>query len=417
MDVLRFESYSVYFKEKKDYKIALDEVSLTVEEGELVALIGPSGCGKTTLLRSAMGLVDTLTDGDVLLFGRSIRDVDISKENIGYLSQEYSLYPSMTVYENIAYPLTVMGIEREETDHRVREMAEMLGLTPLLTRKPRHLSGGQQQRVALGRLLIKQPKLALLDEPFSNLEPSLRREMGELLRTVHEKLGNTVVFVTHDLEEAHALADRVVTMEQGSVQAIETVDHPASLPARDVDGPEKPLPAPRPRRKWTWAVLAAVLAVLLIGGGAVRSANKVPEEQQLKLAVVGTQPNESALKEALLSDLSEQGLQAVHLDTINYQNAETRYTAIWAASQEADAVVFAQSALPEGLAENYFVPLTGDWRSETVYTAGGAALGLYLGERFAGCCTGEDQYILFFTSAGQEKELARAAADWLAGEE
>lgn len=416
MDALRFDSYSVYFKVKKDYKIALDEVSLGIEEGELVAVTGPSGCGKTTLLRSAMGLVDTLTDGDVLLFGRSIRDVDISRENIGYLSQEYSMYPSMTVYENIAYPLTVMRVEREETDRRVREMAELLGLTPLLTRKPRHLSGGQQQRVALGRLLIKQPRLALLDEPFSNLEPSLRREMGELLRAVHEKLGNTVVFVTHDLEEAHALADRVVTMEQGSIQAFETVEHPASLPVRDAGGPETPLPKPQPRRKWTWAVLAATLALALVVGGVFRAANKVSEEQQLRLAVVGAQPDEAALRENLLSALSDEGLRAVSLSTINYQNAETRYTAIWAASQEADAVVFAQSALPEGLAGNYFVPLSGGWRSEAVYTEGGAALGLRLGERFAGYCTGEDQYILFFTGAGQEKELAQATAKWLTEE-
>lgn len=416
MEALRFDSYSVYFKVKKEYKIALDEVSLSVEEGELVAVTGPSGCGKTTLLRSAMGLVDTLTDGDVLLFGRSIQDVDVSKENIGYLSQEYSLYPSMTVYENIAYPLTVMGIEREEIDRRVREMAELLGLVPLLTRKPRHLSGGQQQRVALGRLLIKQPKLALLDEPFSNLEPSLRREMGELLRTVHEKLGNTIVFVTHDLEEAHALADRVVTMEQGSIQEIETVEHTVSLPTQDVSGPETPLPPPKPRRKWPWAILAAVLAVLLVGTGMLRSAHKVPEAQQFKLAVVGTQPDESALKDALLFALSEQGLVAVHLDTINYQNAETRYTAIWAASQEADAVVFAQSALPEGLAENYFVPLSGDWPEDAVYTEGGADLGLYLGANFAGYCTSKDQYILFFTDAGQNKELARVSADWLTEE-
>lgn len=416
MDILRFEQYSVYFKVKKDYCIALDQVDLSIEKGEFVAVTGPSGCGKTTLLRSAMGLTNTLTSGDVFLHGRPVGEVDISQENIGYLSQEYSLYPSMTIYENIAYPLTVMGVDRDETDRRVKEMADILGLTPLLTRKPRQLSGGQQQRVALGRLLIKNPKLALFDEPFSNVSPDTRRELGQLVRTLHERLGNTVLFVTHDVEEARTLADRVITMEQGEIQSVETMEHPAARPTAGGDAPE-PLPLRhRPRRRWKWAAVATALLAVVIGGGAVRAMRAVPEAEQVKVACVGTQPDESALKDGLLSALSDQGLRAVHLDAINYANAETRYTAIWAASQEADLVVFAQNALPEGLAENYFPPLAGEWPEGDVYTEDGAARGVCLGERFAGYCSGEDGYILFFTDAGQEKELTQAAAKWLTGE-
>lgn len=218
MEILRFDNYSVYFKVKKDYCIALDQVDLSVEDGEFLSITGPSGCGKSTLLRSAMGLTNALTTGEVFLHGRPVGEVDTSKENIGYISQEYSLYPSMTVYENIAYPLTVMGAGRDETDHRVRELAEMLGLTLLLTRKPRQLSGGQQQRVALGRLLIKAPRLALFDEPFSNVSPDTRRELGQLVKEYHREQRPTILFVTHDLREAMSLGERVLWMEQGEIR-------------------------------------------------------------------------------------------------------------------------------------------------------------------------------------------------------
>lgn len=220
MEILRFDNYSVYFKVKKDYFIALDRIDLHVEDGEFLSITGPSGSGKTTLLRSAMGLSNTLTAGEVFYRGQPVCGVDMTKENIGYISQEYSLYPSMTIYENIAYPLTVMGTERDEIDRRVRELADILGLTFLLTRKPRQLSGGQQQRAALGRLLVKAPRLALFDEPFSNVAPDLRQELGQLVKRYHREQRPTILFVTHDLQEAVSLGERVVWMDQGEVRRI-----------------------------------------------------------------------------------------------------------------------------------------------------------------------------------------------------
>lgn len=217
--MIQWIDFSVYYKVKKDYYLALEKINLEVVDGDFVAIVGPSGCGKTTLLRSVIGK-SKLCTGQLLLNGRELDKVNISQEQVGYVSQEYNLYPSMTAYENIAYPLETMGASQEEIDRRVREIAKKLGISLLLTRKPRQLSGGQQQRLALARALIKKPRLLLLDEPFSNQGPEAIPILCQRLKEYHQTYRPTVLLVSHSLNEAASMAERIVFLDQGSVQRI-----------------------------------------------------------------------------------------------------------------------------------------------------------------------------------------------------
>ena len=222
MPLLQFTDYSVWYKLKKnDYTQALDEICFTVEEGEFLVVVGPSGCGKTTLLRSILGQ-SKFTQGELYLNGQDVRTIRLKDCHMSFVAQDYSLYPQMTVYENIAYPLRVMHTPPEEIDRRVRELAAKLGIPFLLTRKPRQISGGQHQRVAIARALIKNPRIVLFDEPFSSLEPQLRLELRQLVKSLQREYRMTCVFVTHDLTEAFALADRIVVMNEGRVEQIGT---------------------------------------------------------------------------------------------------------------------------------------------------------------------------------------------------
>lgn len=221
MEIIKLDKFSAYFKIKKDLYRVLDEISLDVEEGEFLVIVGPSGCGKTTLLRSILGFTK-MTTGTLLLNGKDVNKIDISKQNVGYVSQEYGLYPSMTVYENIAYPLKAMHCSPSEIDSRVKEIAKKLKLLPFLTRKPKQLSGGQHQRVAIARALIKEPRLVLFDEPFSNLEPPMRLELNQLVKELHNEQRTTFLFVTHDLTEAFLLADRIAVMSNEKIEQVAT---------------------------------------------------------------------------------------------------------------------------------------------------------------------------------------------------
>jgi multiple sugar transport system ATP-binding protein len=196
-------------------------VALTVEDRELLVLVGPSGCGKTTLLRLIAGL-DQPDSGRMVLTGRDLTGVQPADRNIALVFQNPSLYPSRTVYENLAFALRLKRLPRTEIDTRIRQMATRLGLQDVLSVRPGQLSGGQQQRVALGRALVRRPALFLLDEPLSNLDSALRRDLRQLLKQLQRELGTPAIHVTHDQEEALSLADRLVVMNAGRVLQVGT---------------------------------------------------------------------------------------------------------------------------------------------------------------------------------------------------
>ncbi len=196
---------------------AVDGLNLDIRQGEFVSLLGPSGCGKTTTLRMLAGL-EFPSGGEIRIGDRVVNDLAPGQRDIAMVFQSYALYPHMSVGQNIAYPLKKRGVAKAERTAMVAKTAEMLQLTPLLNRKPRELSGGQQQRVALGRALVRDPKVFLLDEPLSNLDAKLRGYMRAELIELHQRLGRTMVYVTHDQLEAMTMSDRIAVMESGKLQ-------------------------------------------------------------------------------------------------------------------------------------------------------------------------------------------------------
>ena len=198
---------------------AVKEVSFTVAEGEFMVLLGPSGCGKSSVLRMIAGL-EPITAGTVSVDGRVINQVPARDRDIAMVFQSYALYPHMDVYNNLAFGLRRRSVPSAEIDRRVRSVAGRLGLAPFLARKPHALSGGQRQRVALGRAIVRDPKVFLFDEPLSNLDAKLRVQMRVELKKLHERLAVTSVYVTHDQVEAMTLGDRVVVMKDGVVQQV-----------------------------------------------------------------------------------------------------------------------------------------------------------------------------------------------------
>jgi multiple sugar transport system ATP-binding protein len=211
---------------------AVKGLSLTIAEGELLVLVGPSGCGKTTALRMIAGLED-ITDGDLYIDGRRMNDVLERDRDIAMVFQSYALYPHMTVAQNIAFSLRLGKRPKQEIRERVRETATLLGLENLLDRRPKQLSGGQRQRVAMGRAIIRQPRVFLMDEPLSNLDAQLRVQMRGEIEALQKRLGVTTVYVTHDQVEALTMGDRIAVMREGLLQQIggptEVYDRPANL--------------------------------------------------------------------------------------------------------------------------------------------------------------------------------------------
>ena len=202
-------------------KSIIRDLDLQVEPGEFLVLLGPSGCGKSTLLHSIAGLVD-LDAGCIEIGGRDMTDADPSERGIGMVFQSYALYPTMSVKDNMSFGLKIAGTPKAEIARRVTHAASMLQLDALLDRKPSQLSGGQRQRVAIGRALVRQAQVFLFDEPLSNLDAKLRAELRRELKLLHQKLGSTMIYVTHDQVEAMTLASRIVVMEKGQVQQIGT---------------------------------------------------------------------------------------------------------------------------------------------------------------------------------------------------
>jgi len=206
-------------KEFGDDIVAVEDVSLTIEDGELVVLVGPSGSGKSTTLRMIAGL-ESPTSGDVLIDGLRVNDVQPQNRDIAMVFQSFALYPHRTVRRNISFPLEARDVPKAEMADRVEEAAEMLDITELLDRKPANLSGGQQQRVALGRALVRDPQAFLMDEPLANLDAKLRKEMRTEVVRLQQSLGVTMVHVTHNQEEAMTMGDRVAVMNEGKIQQL-----------------------------------------------------------------------------------------------------------------------------------------------------------------------------------------------------
>ena len=199
--------------------VAVDDVSLEAAPGEFLSLLGPSGCGKSTILRMVAGLVEP-DSGQVVLAGADITRVPVHRRHLGLVFQSYALFPHMTVFENVAFGLRRRGVGDAELRARVGRLLDLVQLGPLDARHPRELSGGQQQRVALARALVTEPGVLLLDEPLSNLDALLRDEMRVELKRLQERLGTTMIFVTHDQAEALTLSDRVVVMDRGRVEQV-----------------------------------------------------------------------------------------------------------------------------------------------------------------------------------------------------
>ncbi|MDP6358710.1 MAG: sn-glycerol-3-phosphate ABC transporter ATP-binding protein UgpC [Planctomycetota bacterium] len=211
---------------------AVDEVSLEILDKELLVLVGPSGCGKSTTLRMVAGL-EEITDGTITIEERVVNDVPPKDRDIAMVFQNYALYPHMTVYKNMAFGLKLRGYPKAEIEERVQDAARILGIEELLERKPKQLSGGQRQRVAVGRAIVRKPKVFLFDEPLSNLDAKLRVEMRAELNKLHNSLQTTMIYVTHDQIEAMTLGDRIVVMDEGKIQQvaapIELYDYPVNL--------------------------------------------------------------------------------------------------------------------------------------------------------------------------------------------
>ena len=212
--------------------VAVEDFNLEIADREFVVLVGPSGCGKSTTLRMVAGL-EEISGGELYIDGKLMNDVAPKDRDIAMVFQSYALYPHMTVRENMAFPLKLKKMPQEEIDAKVNESAEILGITEYLDRKPKALSGGQRQRVAIGRAIVREPKVLLMDEPLSNLDAKLRNQMRAEIIKLRERINTTFIYVTHDQTEAMTLGDRIVIMKDGVVQQVGTpqdvFDHPANL--------------------------------------------------------------------------------------------------------------------------------------------------------------------------------------------
>ena len=257
--------------------VAVNHVSLDIPDKQFTVLVGPSGCGKTTCLRLIAGLEET-TAGNIYIGDRIVNDVAPKDRDIAMVFQNYALYPHMTVYDNMAFGLRLRKYARPEIDRRVKEAAEMLGIQELLGRKPKQLSGGQRQRVALGRAIVREPQVFLMDEPLSNLDAKLRVQTRAEIKKLHARLQTTTVYLTHDQVEAMTMGDRIVVMKDGVVQQVDSplnlYERPANLFVAGFIG--------SPAMNFLEAKLAKQDGKMFVDGGVFRA--EVPAQFASRLA-------------------------------------------------------------------------------------------------------------------------------------
>ncbi len=215
---------------KYDSKVVIDNIDLEIKDKEFIVLVGASGCGKSTILRMIAGL-EEISGGEILIGDKKVNDIPPKDRDIAFVFQSYALYPHMTVRENIAFGLKMRKVAKSEIEKKVKEAAEILNLTEYLDRKPKQLSGGQRQRVALGRAIVRNPKVFLMDEPLSNLDAKLRVQMRAEIKKLHEKLQTTFIYVTHDQTEALTMGDRIVVLDKGIIQQVAAPEEIYNNPA------------------------------------------------------------------------------------------------------------------------------------------------------------------------------------------
>ncbi|PMC60411.1 spermidine/putrescine ABC transporter ATP-binding protein [Finegoldia magna] len=220
---------NIYKRYENSKKSAVTDFNLEIEDKEFIVFVGPSGCGKSTTLRMIAGLED-ISEGDLFINGKKMNDVAPKDRGTAMVFQNYALYPHLNVYDNIGFGLKIRGVDKNTRDKSIRKTAEMLSLTPFLKRKPIELSGGQRQRVALGRAIVKESEIFLMDEPLSNLDAKLRIHMRKELVELQQNLGSTVIYVTHDQTEAMTMASRIVCLKDGIIQQVGTPEELYSNP-------------------------------------------------------------------------------------------------------------------------------------------------------------------------------------------
>lgn len=213
-------------------KNIIDNINLEIQDKEFVVLVGSSGCGKSTILRLISGLED-ITEGEILIDNSVVNNLHPKDRNIAFVFQSYALYPHMSVYENIAFSLKMRHVDKKTIDEKVKNAAKALNLEELLDRKPRQLSGGQRQRVALGRAIVRNPKVFLMDEPLSNLDANLRVQMRAEIKRLHRELQTTFIYVTHDQTEALTMGDKIVVLDKGKIQQIGSADEIYNKPKNE----------------------------------------------------------------------------------------------------------------------------------------------------------------------------------------
>ena len=216
MSEIQIKNLSVTYENKEKRVTVLKDLNAEFSSGDFHVIMGASGCGKTTLLRAIAGTI--YCEGEILVNQDDITRVPTENRNMAFAAQEYMLYPQMTIFDNIAFPLKVMGASKQEIRARVSKIAEQLEITHCLSRRPKHLSGGQQQRVAIARALVKNPEICLFDEPFSNLDIAMREKARVLIKKLMKETGSTALYVTHDIKEGMLLADRMYVIDEGKVQ-------------------------------------------------------------------------------------------------------------------------------------------------------------------------------------------------------